>query len=249
MEPTASTFNKESVQFQILQNTKYKNRKMLDKASGKGVTDIVKTLLELDVKPIADGGYSLCPLFSACMNNQYECINLLLDYKAKFGSENSDSEFKIAYVIMKCDVKILKILRKRGWNLTDALYTNYSMRKKSAIYYSIMDKNSEQALSKVKYLINQKADVNASQAGGQTLLHGAARVGNHGVVKALLEAGAEVNPIAFPDYVDQVWFKTRFTPLDYANKYHHEGVSQLLIDNGGLKYREIRPKKNDCIMM
>jgi ankyrin repeat protein len=53
--------------------------------------------------------------------------------------------------------------------------------------------NAADSLESLKYLLDLGADVNATNASGQTALHGAAYMGGNTVVEYLLERGARIN--------------------------------------------------------
>jgi uncharacterized protein len=73
-------------------------------------------------------------------------------------------------------------------------------------------------LETARILIEQGADINATQAGGYTPLHQAAAAGLEELTRLLLEAGANPNCVC-----DQ-----GKTPRDYARERGHEGVVQWL---------------------
>jgi ankyrin repeat protein len=77
-------------------------------------------------------------------------------------------------------------------------------------------------LDVVKSLLNQGADVNATDTDDATPLHLAAIKGNLDVVSLLLEWGAEVDS---RDWLGQ-------TPLLKASRSGHVEISQVLIDHG-----------------
>jgi uncharacterized protein len=73
-------------------------------------------------------------------------------------------------------------------------------------------------LETARILIEQGADIHATQAGGYTPLHQAAAAGLEELTRMLLEAGANANCVC-----DQ-----GKTPGDYARERHHEAVVQQL---------------------
>src|SRR5579863_9983459 len=75
----------------------------------------------------------------------------------------------------------------------------------------------------VEALLKAGADANTFQQEGQTALMTAAKAGNVGAVKALLDHGAEVN-------AKESWRGQ--TALMWATAENHPAVVQVLVDHG-----------------
>lgn len=73
-------------------------------------------------------------------------------------------------------------------------------------------------LEEAKEFLKQGADINGTDAFGQTPLHGAAQWGNVAIVEFLVEQGAKIN----------VQTHEGITPLDLAKKYYHLKVADYL---------------------
>jgi ankyrin repeat protein len=76
--------------------------------------------------------------------------------------------------------------------------------------------------SKIKYLIERGADVNAKEEYGNTSLHWASLMDCIEIVKLLLDRGADVGATD----------KDRWTPLHWASEYNCIEIAKLLLEKG-----------------
>jgi uncharacterized protein len=78
----------------------------------------------------------------------------------------------------------------------------------------------------VKYLIENKADINyADITNGWTALIAACFKGHADIVSLLIEGGADVNP-------DVTGFRNTSSPLRYAERFGHSDIAEMLIQAG-----------------
>jgi hypothetical protein len=135
---------------------------------------------------VRDKAYQgISPLHAAVENANIEIIQFLLDSGAKTNIRDFQKRTPLMMLDGDATPEILDLLIRYGAKvrLVD--------KEKNTALHRLVQNTSDDTL--IRLLINQGIDVNAVNKAGQTALMLAAENGNDESVKALLEAGADVN--------------------------------------------------------
>jgi len=202
-------------------NEKHRDSYLLNVACYRGDLELVQLLLKngADVNVVAGDGAT--PLVWAGKGDKTgEIVSLLLQKGAKIDAENKlgTSAFDNAarsYCSSKAppSMEVLKILADHGADVDNPIpegdaegYTNLT----AAIVWN--------KIELVKFLIDREADVNIAAADGNTPLMAACREGNLAIVKLLISAGANTEPVN----------NKSETALQLAEKNEHQEIVEYL---------------------
>ena len=178
---------------------------ILNWAAFAGQLDVIKVLFELrDAGELLNVATTYSPLHVAAGGS--------------FGDMNSPS-----HVTQQQRLSIAKFLVEKGADVNSRWGSNLNPMSGGAHMIGatpLMFAAAEGDAEIVKFLLDQKADPHASNAGGETALHLAAQYGRGVVVELLINAKADVNALT----------REAKTPLDLAQD---AAVKVLLIQNGG----------------
>ena len=153
-------------------------------------------------------GYSA--LMEAAREGHVEVVELLLDRKAKVNQQNAVGETAVMLAAFKGHLGTVRLLHRRGAELKTSGWT--------ALHYAAFQGSAPVA----KYLLDNKADVNAKAPNGITPLMSAVRNSHEDVVKLLLAQGADPNLKA----------DTGASALQWALKNGNTDIAQLLKQAG-----------------
>ena len=121
----------------------------------------------MDVNSTSKEGYSL--LMEAAREGHLEVIRLLLDRKVKVNQRNAVNEDAMMLAAFKGQLETVKLLQSKGGEINKDGWT--------ALHYAAFQGQTPVA----KYLIDNKADINAKAPNGVTPLMAAARNGHYEV--------------------------------------------------------------------
>ncbi|PRD22307.1 UNVERIFIED_CONTAM: Ank3 [Trichonephila clavipes] len=205
---------------------------------------------------INDPCYRQTPLQLAVQNNDFEMAQVLINNGAEIDAESDSGLTPLCLAVRNNNKEIVKILLKYGADI------NYgeSLPLSTAIVFGL--NNIAEIL-----LDNEKIDIHYCGIDGNSLLHIAAKQGNHFIVESLLDRGADANAITLQNgisslhcaadagYVEivKILLKNKakinavsndgLTPLLLATSKGHASVVKLLLENGAnaKKYTEALP--------
>ena len=233
-------------------NSKRNDLRGMTAASTRGDKKILKLMLEYPMDPRGKYGLGSKPLFQACVNNHSGCVSLLLQHGANLPDPHHHTDFKQNNHRLKSMVKCVNASVLQAFYKYDIRLARLRIFGAPFLCCAILDRHPNRRYSKVKYLIDQGANVNSRDSGMGTALHYAVKTGNLKLVKLLIRAGCNVNAATsreLPLLVDrQVVIKSshsrkRKTPLDIAIQRKHEEVVHYLKKKGGVCHRHFVFKK------
>ena len=163
--------------------------------------EMVALLLEHGANPNITANANLkrtTPLMTAVAYNKPEIISLLLKHKANPDAEDSDADTALISAVQRKSTTALALLAG-GANPNVSTRNGYP-----ALVLALINNFADKEL--IAAFIEAKANVNAPDPEGKTLLHWAAEKNRMDLVELLVKAGADVN----------LRTKNGMTPLDFA---------------------------------
>jgi ankyrin repeat protein/L-ascorbate metabolism protein UlaG (beta-lactamase superfamily) len=184
-------------------------------ATRAGKTDVAELLLEkgVSVNAFVDGGHATA-LHTAAQAGSVAVIELLVEHGADVNATGGFGWTPLAWTAMQGHKAATEILIREGADVTAANRHGVTplMWAFERGHPEIMD-----------LLLENGADVDARDANwGRTILHAAALRGHGDLATMVLDHGAEI------DAVDA----TGTTPIQYAGRYGHRAVVELLRARG-----------------
>gem|GEM_PF-304783 len=182
-------------------------------ATRNGHKDAAKVLLDNGADVDAtdrEGGRT--SLILAYLNKDYDTLDMLLTKGANPALAGKDGKTLPPMAACEGDTRAMELLCAKGPTL--------DMRAQNRIVYSAVICGKPEVLD---LLARQGIDLDAKNAGGETVLCSAAYLGLTNMVGALLDKGADIN---VPE--DQYGW----TPLMIAVGQGHDAVAKLLFDRG-----------------
>ncbi|MDR1434960.1 MAG: ankyrin repeat domain-containing protein [Puniceicoccales bacterium] len=221
---------------------------LLNYAASYGRLKIVRFLLENHADPNAKRSRDFTPLNGAVEEGYYEIVELLLKYGAD-PNQASGKWISLGQAVSICvgakkkvGLKLLKLLLDHG---ADPNQDSLVMPLITAALYAASPKA-------IHLLVAAGANVDAKGDGGNTALHEAAGKGHFPQVKALIEAGANVD---LPNELNQ-------TPLDCAiagrneirrdmrmDRSQDSSIKAMIADTDPLLKRILCSEYNDTIQL
>ncbi len=195
--------------------------------------DLVKTLLRSEAKPDTRNNYGSSPMMEAATVANLDILRLLLDAGANVESANPEGQTALMAVARTGNVKAAELLLKHGakvdaaekWGGQTALMwasarkqpemVRFLIRNGAGVNKRSIDRNWERR-------VTSEPRVKEMMTGGFTPLLFAVREECLDCVKALLDAGADVNK-PDPDNV---------SPLILALLNSHFDIAKLLVEHG-----------------
>jgi ankyrin repeat protein len=157
------------------------------------------------------------PLMLASSSGSAEAVKALLDHGADVNAkEVSHNQTAVMFAAARNRDAVIRALAARGADLNATTNIATLARVRVDANGNPLPKNDAAA-------IGNNAAPNASVIGGMTALHFAARDGQKDAVRALVEAGADVNKVSPGD---------KSTPLVIAITNGHYDVAKYLADHG-----------------
>lgn len=230
------------------------NRTLLMKASGRGYLTIMDLLLKHGDEVNARSDFDETPLSVAISENRIDAAKLLLDKGANVNERVTYGMTAMGMAIVNNSMPAVLLLKERGAK-TDInlglVVATYSDNVDEAIQYlekgadpnfvikgkiGHYDKESEPPLlvaarkrntKLVNELIRNSANASLPNRQGLTPLMEASRLGEIGIVRALLEWKADVNGSMHPREEAYV-----ASPLHYAAAAGHLSIVELLVSHG-----------------
>jgi ankyrin repeat protein len=157
------------------------------------------------------------PLMMAAFHGDNAMIKLLLDNKADIEQTNSASETALMMAINKQRIESVKLLLKRGANVSQVL----SSLGNSVLHYAAMGNSVEL----VDALLAKKARLDVQNVYGLTPAMIASARGQAGILGLLIDAGADINLANNPGMS---------TALILAAGNDHVDIIKLLTGNGAM---------------
>ena len=193
------------------------NETPIAKAAKKGRHTTVKYLLEQGADPNVISTEVRSPLYHALFEAQgKDTAKVLMDGGADVNVTCRDGRSLLHVAVEKADLEVAEFL------LTHKIDVDRQDRStgKNALHLAAGSKDEKMA-DLVKMILKAGGEINAQSEGGDgfTALHEAASIGNTGVVRVLLDAGADT------DVKDGM---LKRTALALATKRGHEEVVTLL---------------------
>lgn len=189
------------------------------KAVQNGYTDIVKKLLEANIRGLGKGvrtNYCKSSLHLAAWNGHNDIITLLLDAGMDKNIKDDNNYTPLHSAVESGHTETVKLLLNVGVN-NDVKSENFDSR--TPLYIAVRKGYTEI----VKLLIYAGSDVNVRGYLGNTPLHLAARKGYTEIVKLLINAMAKI-------LKNRDSSKGNKTPIDLAAKYGNTEILKLLLD-------------------
>jgi len=158
-------------------STDFSNSNALHYAAGRGILEIIPSLIQCGGNIHAQNNYGRTPLQSSLLNPNNQTFQILLDHGADVHVKDSYGSTMIFNAITSNNLFIIPLLVQRGVDINaknnignTALHVAVDIRKAESI----------------QLLIDQGADVNIQNADGETPLHWAALSGFLSLVQKLL---------------------------------------------------------------
>jgi len=160
----------------------------LNTAAWIGDTRLVQLLLNAGAKPDpTDTGEP--PLFTAIWKGHMAVVDVLLKAGANPNSKNKWGHTALTYAITKHQGPIVKLLLDAGVEIDRAITTETPPME---CWTPLMLATWEGLYDIACDLISRGADVNATDGGGRTAMHGAAWHGHLDLIAALRQAGGDL---------------------------------------------------------
>ncbi|KAL9614732.1 MAG: hypothetical protein Q9167_000801 [Letrouitia subvulpina] len=191
-------------------------------ASENGYIEIMQQLLDsganLSARDLRSGATSLTPLQIASKCGHESAVRLLLDHGAD--STEYDESFieytsALEMALTEGNVAIIELLLERGANTSEK-------ENSPALYWALQIASENNHETIVELLLNRGVNPNGGISDGLSL-HLASKQGHTGVVRRLLDAGANI--FTAPGMVG-------LDPLLVASKNGHDDVVRLLLERG-----------------
>jgi len=148
-----------------------------------GDTETVEKLLKEGTKPTPNH------LKAAAQEKQSEVLKQLLSAGININKADDKGEYPFLSVINFCSLEDVKLFVESGADLT----AEYPSKEGGSIGPALVLATLNGNLAKVKYLVEQRADVNITNKSGSTPLLVASSKGHRDIVEFLLENRAGVN--------------------------------------------------------
>ena len=188
----------------------YEQTTALYLAAENGHTEAVRLLLEHGADAKQGNFYGMTPLMLAAQGGHLQVIQLLLKNGGNLSTPDEGGHLPLHYAAMGDQADVVKlILEKSGNAFTKASDGNTLLHLATR-------------LELVQYLVEQGADIHATNSYGRTALHSAAEKGQFDTIKYLLNQGADINSLD----------ASGCPPLFFAVDEGHTAACQVLIESG-----------------
>jgi ankyrin repeat protein len=191
----------------------------LYKASSRGYTNVVRSLVDRGAKIDAEGDdwnekgddVRRTPLHVASGNGRLEVVRLLLEHRANVNYQDNDGKSALHLASRHPSSDVARLLLDRGANINAS-----STRGKTALH----EASEFGQVAAVELFLERGVNVNVQTKSGRTPLHYAAKKGRLGVSRLLINRHAEVNVQDKEDFL---------TPLHLAAANGHLVAVELLL--------------------
>jgi len=213
---------------------------LLHIAAYKGYKEIVATLLDYARFRILfwinekENVFNDTPLHKASINGHADVVELLLKHGADADATSSNGSTPLHYAAYNGHANIVKLLLE---NCADPSAKNNIGKKPADVarerrhieianmienVMELFEALKKKDISKAEKLLVDLRVPNARDRNGVSLLHWATFIGHAGIVRSLIEKGADVN----------IKDRSGKTPLHYAAKIGDTIIAKLLLEKG-----------------
>ncbi len=181
-------------------------------ASEYGYTDVIKSLLTLDLNKNEQNKHGETALLIASKYGHDDIVDLLINAKAKTDTENFDGSCPLHIASQKNHINTVRLLIKGKANIDQK-----DKDGNTPLFIAINNAYTEI----VKLLIEGGANIDKENTDDESPLFIATSNDNADIVKLLVEGGANVNKEKFSNF--------KGTPLDIAAKKGNINIAHILL--------------------
>lgn len=203
-------------------------------AAKNGSAPIILLLLKAGADPNSANATGTTPLMLAAASGSVEAVKVLLDGAAQVNArESAYGQTAIMFAAALNRSEVITLLASRGadMNVVSAVVPLY--QKGQAERAQTQDQNQAQAQNRNRNRAD-RAERAPTTMGGNTALHLAAREGQMAAVKALVEAGADVNQVSAMDKMSAMTTAILNSHFDIGKYLLDHGADPKLLNTGGL---------------